>query len=506
MSEVLYRQFRPQTFEQVINQEAVKTTLRNAVSAGNPAHAYLFTGPRGVGKTSIARILAKAVNCEKPKSGDPCGKCDNCTAITGGHFLDLIEIDAASHTGVDNIREIIDHVRFAPSKGKYKVIVIDEVHMLSKGAFNALLKTLEEPPAHAIFILATTEITKVPATIISRTQRFDFRRLTQSDVAEQLKKVAEVQDRSVPDGVIRLIARASEGSMRDALSLLDQLLSFSEKTITLEEAEDILGYTQFSLFQELFTLLVAGKSSEVFQLIKRSAVAGRDMVQLNNGFLQYLDLVLSEKVQGGLSDTGLVAEDQKKLNEHASAVSLEDLIRMIDCFLLAASKIRYSPIPELPLELAAMDYMSAATAADEPQSKQPSMTGKEADKVKQASKSTAVDMQSLEQVNRKWGEVLTKVREYHHSLISSLKLGRLMSLKDNELSMVFPYRFHKEAVEQRRNKLIIEKVLEEVYGSSYRLICLLEHEVDNPPKATDGNNNILIDEAMKVFGISNQSS
>jgi len=189
MTKVLYRKYRPLNFAEVINQDVVKTILQNALTEGRVSHAYLFTGPRGVGKTTIARILAKAVNCQKQTTGEPCTKCNNCQMVQEGRFLDLIEIDAASYTGVDNIRDIIDHTRFAPSTGKFKVFIVDEVHMLSKSAFNALLKTLEEPPAHAMFILATTEIHKVPATIISRTQRFDFKSAAHTDILEYLERV-----------------------------------------------------------------------------------------------------------------------------------------------------------------------------------------------------------------------------------------------------------------------------------------------------------------------------
>lgn len=310
MPQVLYRQYRPQTFSEVVNQEVIKTTLKNSVNAGALAHAYLFTGPRGVGKTSIARILAKAVNCLRLSEGEPCGKCSNCAQIRDGNFMDLVEIDAASHTGVDNIREIIEHVKFSPSAGKYKVIVIDEVHMLSKGAFNALLKTLEEPPAHAIFILATTEINKVPVTIISRTQRFDFRQLSQADILTQLKLVIRENKFKIPEEALKLLARAAGGSMRDALSLLDQVLSFGSEKISLEEAEEILGLAPFSLNQDFFELLLDKKPAPAVRFVKELAMKGRDLNMFLNGFLEYIEMVLSFQVSGAEREsTGLVLED-----------------------------------------------------------------------------------------------------------------------------------------------------------------------------------------------------
>src|SRR3989338_4837050 len=240
VNEVLYRKYRPKNFSEVVGQKTIKTILQNAVRLKKPAHAYLFTGMRGAGKTTVARILAKAVNCLAPIEGEPDTTCQNCAQVQEGRFLDLIEIDAASYTGVDNIRDIIDHVKFAQSRGKYKVFIIDEVHMLSKAAFNALLKTLEEPPAHAVFILATTEIQKVPATIISRSQRFDFKRVSEKDIVGLLNSVKKDLQAQIAPEALSLIARAAEGSFRDSLSIFDQILSFSGEEITISQVEEII--------------------------------------------------------------------------------------------------------------------------------------------------------------------------------------------------------------------------------------------------------------------------
>ena len=331
MSQVLYRKYRSQNFSEVVGQEVIKITLQNAVSSGSVAHAYLFTGPRGVGKTSLARILAKALNCTDLKEGQPCIKCENCEAVANGRFLDLIEIDAASHTGVDNIREIIEHVKFSPSKGKFKVIVIDEVHMLSKGAFNALLKTLEEPPAHAIFILATTEVGKVPATIISRTQRFDFKRISQADIVEHLKKVGKSEKLKVSDEVLKLIARAAEGSMRDGLSIYDQIISFSGGKVTKELAEEILGLPPFHLNQDFLQLLSERHLGLALKFIKDLSINGRDLSGFGNMFLEYLEKLLSYKIENNSAEVwGLTPEDLEKLVEQSRSVSIKDLIRLIN--------------------------------------------------------------------------------------------------------------------------------------------------------------------------------
>jgi len=507
--QVLYRLHRPQKFSEVVNQDAVKTTLKNAVAKQSPSHAYLFCGPRGVGKTSMARILARAVNCQSLSSGEPCGECESCLAISAGNFLDLVEIDAASNTGVDNIREVIDHVRFTPSSGKYKVIVIDEVHMLSKGAFNALLKTLEEPPAHAIFVLATTEIYKVPATIISRTQRFDFKRLTVKDIETQLAKVSQTLSVKVPEGSLPMIAKASEGSMRDALSLLDQLASFSSAKTTFAEVEQMLGLTSLASFRECFDALVSGQAGQATGFLKKAAQDGKDMVQFAHGFLAYSEMVLRSQLLGEQAELNITAEDGQHITKQAAAVSQKSLIHLLELFLNASNKVRTSPIPELPLVLAAVTFTQDTKVSinDFPtdQNKKEMDVDKENFKIPAEKASTKSVRIELDIVTNKWGEVMTKMREYNHSLISSLKLARVEGSEDG-IILIFPYRFHKDAVEQRKNILIVEKVLEEVFGQPLHVTCKLEHEaasVGNPPVVRDGGiADNLMTEAVKVFGSS----
>ena len=422
--------------------------------------------------------------------------------------MDLIEIDAASHTGVDNIREIIEHVKFSPSQGSHKVIVIDEVHMLSKGAFNALLKTLEEPPAHAVFILATTEINKVPATIVSRTQRFDFRRLSQGDITEHLQKVAKESKFDLALEVLKLIARASEGSLRDALSLLDQIMSFSGGKIALEQAEDILGMSSFSLNQDFFGFLVSGDLKQSVELIKKLYLSGKDLLQFGNGFLEYIDMVLSKKINPDEQSFGLAQEDENRLAGQAKETSLHELARMANIFLQAVQKVRYSSLPQLSLELAAIEFIDgrvdSAKDGIHQDPRQVESTAEESKEVQsKPKKKPALEsgVGGIEQINLKWGQFIEKVSDYNHSLITSLRLSKLVKREASVLYLSFPYRFHKDAVEQRKNMVILEKVLEEIYGEPLRIKCLMLHEVaGEPQEETKKTPSGLAEEALKIFG------
>jgi DNA polymerase-3 subunit gamma/tau len=321
---VLYRKHRPQTFAEVLNQKYIVQALKNQAALGEPAHAYLFTGSRGVGKTSVARILAKAVNClQRTGEGDACGVCESCKQITEGRFLDLLEIDAASNTGVDNIRELIEHIRFAPSSGKYKVFIIDEVHMLSKGAFNALLKTLEEPPKHAIFILATTEISKVPATIVSRTQRFDFKALSKKDLEEHLTSVVQKEGLVLDLAAIALVAENAQGSVRDALSLLDKILTLGDNP-SLEECRQLLGFVDIKVSENLLELIETGQAKSLPGFYEELVEKGQDFLVFSRDFLEYLRKILNVKLTSNA--TSLDEEHGKRFDviQHANEVKIEN--------------------------------------------------------------------------------------------------------------------------------------------------------------------------------------
>ena len=329
--QALYRMFRPQSFDDVVGQEHVTKTLRNAISKGKQSHAYIFSGPRGTGKTSIAKVFAKAINCLNPQDGEPCNECAICKGITQGTNGDVIEIDAASNNGVDEIRNIRDKVKYAPSESKYKVYIIDEVHMLTTGAFNALLKTLEEPPAHAIFILATTEPHKIPPTIISRAQRFDFKAISTEQIVERLRFVAQEQSLDYEEAALEFIAKASEGGMRDALSIMDQAIAFGDEHLTLQDVLDVTGSVDEASLNELFNDIVNGNVKEAFSRYHHFVSEGKEVNRLINDMIYFVrDTIMNKTINEQTSYDALTQFD------------LETLYYMIDIINDTLVSIRFS--------------------------------------------------------------------------------------------------------------------------------------------------------------------
>ena len=363
MSLVLYRKYRPQTFAEVIGQEHVVQTLTNAISSGMISHAYLFSGPRGSGKTTVARLLAKAVNCQNRKKGEaePCNQCPSCLEIMAGRSLDLLEIDTASHRGIDEIRELRDGIKFVPTKSKYKVFILDEAHQLSKDAANALLKTLEEPPSHAIFILATTEIHKMIPTVISRCQRFDFRRLTLPEIIKRLEIIAGKEKVKVEMAALELIALNSGGAIRDGEGLLDQALTFagSGGEIKAEDIKDLLGLVEVELVAKFCDFLCQKKASEAINFLNEVTDRGADPQEFAKILINYLRQALILKITGAEEGnpiiTGLTKEEFQKLQNQAANFKEEEIRNILNLFLEAENKMRYSPIPQLPLELAIIE-------------------------------------------------------------------------------------------------------------------------------------------------------
>ena len=350
----LYRKYRPRTFEEVIGQDHIVKTLVNQIELDKISHAYLFTGSRGTGKTSTAKIFAKAVNCEHPIDGSPCGECSMCKAISAGTSMNVIEIDAASNNGVDNIREIREEVAYRPTEGKYKVYIIDEVHMLSIGAFNALLKTLEEPPEYVIFILATTEVHKIPITIMSRCQRYDFKRISIETIAARLTDLMNIEGVEVEERAIRYIAKAADGSMRDALSLLDQCIAFylGEK-LTYDHVLEVLGAVDTEVFSRLLRDVISRDISKVLRTLEELIMQGRELSQLATDFTWYLRNLLLVKSSDNMEDVlDVSTENLTQLKEEAQSIDYDTLIRFIRIFSELSNQLKYATQKRVMLEVA----------------------------------------------------------------------------------------------------------------------------------------------------------
>ena len=351
----LYRKFRPQTFELVKGQDHVVRTLKNQIKTGRIGHAYLFTGTRGTGKTSVAKIFAKAVNCLNPRDGEPCNECENCRAIQQGNYIDVVEIDAASNNGVDNIRQIIEEIQYTPVRGKYKVFIIDEAHMITGNAFNAFLKTLEEPPAYAVFILATTEPHKLPITILSRCQRYDFKRISTETLAENLKYLVGQEGVEAADKALRYIARLGDGSMRDSISLLDKCIAFNfGEKLTYENVLSTLGVVDTEVFSHLFRAVYSGDAAAALKEIDLAAEAGKDLSQFVTDFIWYVRNILMVSVTDGrdLDMLGLSAENLKLLKEDSKVAEPEVLMRYIRILSELLNQIRYSSAKQILVEVA----------------------------------------------------------------------------------------------------------------------------------------------------------
>lgn len=486
MAHTLYRKYRPQVFDDIVGQNHIKVTLLSELLSGRVAHAYLFSGPRGVGKTTVARLLAKSVNCLHPrKDGGPDNRCDACQEIREGRSLDLIEIDAASHTGVDHVREqVIENSRFTPSRWKYKVFIIDEVHMLSLSAFNALLKTLEEPPAHALFILATTEIHKVPETIVSRCQRFDFRRLRHEDLLERLQYIVKQEKVTVEKEVLDAIARFARGSSRDAENLLAQVLTLGDTKISQEQAELVLPRSDLHLVIELFDALVAKDSTAAITIVNRLVQEGVNLSQFVQNAIEFFRKALLLKVNSQLdlfSTLELPKDEEKAILEKVERISLEELEKMITVFLDREQYLRASFIPQLPLEMAVLEL----TAPDEstqileqrpPKStKVPSTkTQTTSEKAKTVEKTPRSSVQKprpkiqnlpLERIREQWPTILEHLQKRNHSLRLTLNVAAPIRIDEaGVVTLGVGFEFHRERLADPKSRQIIEETFTEILG------------------------------------------
>lgn len=517
---VFYQIYRPKNFSEVIGQDSIVRTLQQAVSNDKVGHAYLFTGSRGIGKTTLARILAKAVNCNNLKGGDPCGVCNICTAIAGGTFLDVIEIDAASHTGVDNIRELIEHIHFQPTQGRTKVFVIDEVHMLSKAAFNALLKTLEEPPANVLFILATTDIEKVLDTIISRTQRFDFRKITADHIKSALEKIVKNEKLKLPAGTLDVIVENSEGGLRDALTQLS-LAAHLDKSANIADVHLLLGTTDRAAVLELLGLISRGATAEMSGFFKTQIQANFDALS----FARKTLVILQEHLEAALIDgVDGVATDLVK------QFTVNQLLYIIRLFMRAYKEIDKATSVELPLLLASIEAalfmggqssgsvggvgagtngvgnnfnQTMPTSTEKMESYQNQIPQKQAvfSYEEAAKESSVVNAGNLDldtaQVIAWWPELIASIKTVNSPLATLLKNSPIQEVSGNKVSVGVKYLFHKEQLEAAKIRTLVSDFLRQKAGGDVEFRVVIakdsvgEHIADTAAAVTD---------ALKIFG------
>jgi DNA polymerase-3 subunit gamma/tau len=521
MSQSLYRKWRPIHWDQVIGQEHVIQTLRNAVTADRVAHAYLFAGPRGTGKTTTARILAKAVNClDEDLANRPCNKCAPCKAVNQGRFLDLIEIDAASNTSVDDVRNLRDKINFSPNQGRYKVYIVDEVHMLSTAAFNALLKTLEEPPAHAIFILATTEVHKIPATVLSRCQRHEFRRIPIKEIIENLKTLAEEEKIKAEPEALNLVARQATGSMRDAISLLDQLASAGKK-ITLKLAQDVLGTATSQTVLEVVEAMLKHQPAQGLEAIHRSLDSGSDPRQFARQIVDYLRSLLLVAM-GNASQVDATAEVRSQMAHHAQELTVTELLRVIQAFNQAATETRSSWQPALPLEMAFIEAitlenttienvttptsavvpLTQASSSNPTASKPanaPGMTKESRAEPAGSGEMSPEDAITNQRLDKSWNLVLAQLRSQNPSLYGLVNSVKSRALKGNTLTLGLNGDALKTRLEDPANLELIQKVLRQVMSKEiYVQVVLTSATKSTPPAEVD--NDGMVASALRDLG------
>ncbi|MGI6422128.1 MAG: DNA polymerase III subunit gamma/tau [Syntrophomonadaceae bacterium] len=485
----LYRAWRPQIFRDVVGQEQIVTALQNALAQNRLTHAYLFSGPRGTGKTSVAKIIAKAVNCLEPKEGEPCNECSSCKDIKQGNFMDVVEIDAASNRGIDEIRELREKVRIMPAQGNKKVYIIDEVHMLTTEAFNALLKTLEEPPESVIFILATTELQKIPATIVSRCQTYQFRRITVKEIKQRLEQVAAANGIEISPEALDLIARRSNGGLRDALSILDQIYSYQGSVIDKKHVLDVLGLVDDAFMAELIDALLANDAGKVIRLVNTALEQGKETGQIARECVVYLRelllyLVLGEKAQE-ISSYQIPREILKDQKEKAQAGNLLQALRkMMD----TADRLRFSEGNRFQLELG---FLEIAQILSQVEKSVPSL---EQTAAKPELAPAGKNSKKIEARDGLWKKILFKVKEKRIPTHALLSQGSLLGIREGILFIGYKkkYKFHKERMEEPANREILQMAIQEILGQDLQITFIFMED--------EQYNDIVVKKAIEIFG------
>jgi DNA polymerase III subunit gamma/tau len=517
-SQVFYRKWRPQTLADVVGQEHITKTLLNALESGRVAHAYLFCGPRGTGKTSTGRILAKAVNCQKNGKGEPCNTCSLCQATTNGSALDVIEIDAASNRGIDDIRELRERVKFAPNSARYKVYIIDEVHMLTTDACNALLKTLEEPPPHAIFVLATTEPHKLLPTILSRCQRFDFRRLSHNAVISKLSLICQQEGIAIEPQALKLVARSVSGSLRDAENLLQQLVAYYGRQIDVSQVQDMLGVTTDSRVKELVGHIASKDVAAGLDTINSLVADGLDLMQFNRGLVEYLRNMLLAK-SGAEASVDLASDDLDEVRQLADKMAMDDVVRSLKLF--GQIDLRSRDYSSLPLELALVESIlpkeakaptvarppaaprKAEAAPAKPTAPVPEPVSENKDvptpeaapaeaavlapEPREPASSSAVQPE-LERVKSQWSDFVNTLRGVGSSgsLDAFLRSACEPEAVEGEtLVLAFYHDFHKNKIEDTKYTRMVEKKLADKFGSPNKIRCVLKTKEVKPKRKVE---------------------